>query len=144
MALQFLTEIFVVTLAAVVIGAAVGAVSSVPVTNALLESQVASQNSQAEQVEMNFGRGNMGGGKGMDMSDAPDDIGAAYEKGGFLSGMLGANGENSYVTEISSAMNLTVVVQMLGIGILLTLIAGMVSMLFVMRYEPLKILANRD
>lgn len=143
-ALQFLTEIFVVTLAAVVIGAAVGAVSSVPVTNALLESQVASQNSQAEQVEMNFGRGNMGGGKGMDMSDAPDDIGAAYEKGGFLSGMLGANGENSYVTEISSAMNLTVVVQMLGIGILLTLIAGMVSMLFVMRYEPLKILANRD
>ncbi len=33
---------------------------------------------------------------------------------------------------------------MLGIGVLLTLISGMVSILFVMRYEPLKILANRD
>ena len=58
--------------------------------------------------------------------------------------MLGTNNENSYVTEIRSAMNLTVVLQMLGIGVLLTLISGMVSILFVMRYEPLKILANRD
>ena len=66
------------------------------------------------------------------------------EKGGFFSNIFGANNENAYVTQVSSAMNFTVVLQMLGIGILLTLVAGMVSMLFVMRYEPLKILANRD
>ena len=36
-ALQFLTEIFTVTLTAVIIGIIIGAVSSVPVTNALLE-----------------------------------------------------------------------------------------------------------
>ena len=65
-------------------------------------------------------------------------------KGNFFTDMLGTNNENSYVTEIRSAMNLTVVLQMLGIGVLLTLISGMVSILFVMRYEPLKILANRD
>ena len=64
--------------------------------------------------------------------------------GNFFTDMLGTNNENSYVTEIRSAMNLTVVLQMLGIGVLLTLISGMVSILFVMRYEPLKILANRD
>ena len=34
--------------------------------------------------------------------------------------------------------------QMLGIGLLLTLIASAFSVLFVMRYDPLKILANRD
>ena len=32
----------------------------------------------------------------------------------------------------------------LGIGLLLTLVASMVSVLFIMRYDPLKILANRD
>ena len=57
--------------------------------------------------------------------------------------MFGKNAAN-YVSEINSAMNLTVVVQMLGIAVLLTLVAGAVSMLFVMRYEPIKILANRD
>lgn len=133
-ATQFLTEIFVVTLIAVIIGAGIGAVSSVPVTNKLLENQVASEISQSEQVEQNFGRGQTNGSLGA----------ASAGKGGFFAGMMGTNSENSYVTEISSAMNLTVVLQMLGIGILLTLIAGMVSMLFVMRYEPLKILANRD
>ena len=67
-------------------------------------------------------------------------------QGGFnpFESLMGVNNEHSYVTEISSAMNLTVVIQMLGIGILLTLVAGAASMLFVMRYEPLKILANRD
>ena len=58
--------------------------------------------------------------------------------------MFGGSAETNYVTSVSSAMNLTVVGQMLGIAVLLTLVAGMVSMLFVMRYEPLKILANRD
>jgi putative ABC transport system permease protein len=133
-ALQFLTEIFVVTLVAVIIGAGIGAVSSVPVTNKLLENQVASQNSQSQQVEQNFGRGNMN----------MDNNTAMGGRGNFFTDMMGIDSENAYVTEVSSAMNFTVVLQMLGIGILLTLISGVVSMLFVMRYEPLKILANRD
>ena len=133
-ALQFLTEIFIVTLVAVFIGAGIGSVSSVPVTNKLLENQVASQVSQSEQIEQNFGRGSMPAGNSSTKGG----------KGNFFTDMLGTNNENSYVTEIRSAMNLTVVLQMLGIGVLLTLISGMVSILFVMRYEPLKILANRD
>lgn len=134
--LQFLSEIFIVTLIAIVIGVAIGGASSVPVTNALLENQVASQNAQSEQVEQNFGRGEFGGG----------NMGSNRPSGnsGFFANMFGQNSETVYVTEISSAMNLTVVFQMLAIGILLTLVAGTVSMLFVMRYEPLKILANRD
>ena len=46
--------------------------------------------------------------------------------------------------EVNSAMNLTVVLQMLGVGLLLTLVASMASVSFIMRYDPLKILANRD
>lgn len=137
-ALQFVTEIFVVTLVAVIIGVSAGAVSSVPVTNALLENQISSQQSQAEQVEQNFGRGGMQG--GMHGGEMPEDMGDK----GFGMGDIFGKGGAEYITEINSAMNFTVVLQMLGIAVLLTLITGAVSMLFVMRYEPLKILANRD
>ena len=53
-------------------------------------------------------------------------------------------GAADYITEVNSAMNLTVVIQMIGVGLLLTLIASAASVLFIMRYDPLKILANRD
>ena len=148
-AAQFMCEILVVTMIAVIIGAGIGAVSSVPVTNALLEGQVESQNSQQTQMEENFGRpgdfgggfpgGNMGGMPGGMPSDIPDDMGGGKNP---FENMLGS--AENYITEVNSAMNLTVVFQMLGVGLLLTLVASMASVLFIMRYDPLKILANRD
>ena len=146
---QFLTEIFAVTLAAVIIGIGVGAVCSVPVTNALLADQVSAQQSQSNQMEQNFGRpGNMGGMSGMpDMGDMSDMGGMGGMFGGGnnpFANLFGGSAETNYVTSVSSAMNMTVVFQMLGIALLLTVVSGAVSMLFVMRYEPLKILANRD
>ncbi len=145
-AMQFLTEIFVVTMIAVIIGVGIGAVSAVPVTNALLENQIASTENESKQVEQNMGRGNMPG-----APDMPEMGGGGF--GGMqppdsdrfegIENIFGKEAAN-YVSEINSAMNLTVVLQMLGIAVLLTVVAGAVSMLFVMRYEPLKILANRD
>ena len=96
-------------------------------------------------MDENFGRpGNFGGGMpgmpGGDMpSDVPDNIGGGNNP---FENMFG--GAVDYVTEINSAMNLTVVLQMLGVGLLLTLVASMASVSFIMRYDPLKILANRD
>ena len=153
-AAQFMCEILVVTMIAVIVGAGIGAVSSVPVTNALLAGQVESQNNQQTQMNNNFGRpGNMSGGRGQgggmqQMPDAnmggeapeiPDD--ASNKKNPFEN-MIG--GATDYITEVDSAMNLTVVFQMLGVGLLLTLVASLASVLFIMRYDPLKILANRD
>ena len=156
-AAQFVCEILVITMIAVILGAGIGAVSSVPVTNALLEGQVESQNSQQSQMEENFGRpgdfgggrpgdfgggfpgGNMGGMPGGMPSDFPDDIGGGKNPFG---GMF--EGAANYITEVDSAMNLTVVFQMIGVGLLLTLVASAASVLFIMRYDPLKILANRD
>ena len=134
-------EILVVTMIAVMLGAVVGAISSVPVTNALLEGQVESQNAQQSQMDQNFGRpGNMGGFPGGGMpSDLPDDFGGGKNPFGEIFG-----GAANYITEVDSAMNLTVVVQMIGVGLLLTLVASAASVLFIMRYDPLKILANRD
>lgn len=145
-AFQFITEILIVTMLAVVIGVCVGGVSAIPVTNKLLENQVTSQQSQQDQIESNFGRpGGMGGMQGGGMrggfgNNMPD--GSEMRNGNGFS--MFRQDVSNYITEVDSAMNLTVVVQMLGIGLLLTLVAGMVSILFVMRYDPLKILANRD
>ena len=141
-AAQFMCEILVVTMIAVIIGAGIGAVSSVPVTNALLAGQVESQNSKLTQMDENFGRpGNFGGGMpGGEMSaDIPDDIGGGNNP---FENMLGS--AENYITEVNSAMNLTVVLQMLGVGLMLTLVASLASVSFIMRYDPLKILANRD
>lgn len=143
-AMQFMTEIFTVTLVAVIIGVVIGALSAVPVTNVLLENQVSAQQTQQQQVEQNFGRPGSMSPNGM--GGAPGDMPNRGQMPGMVSNfgaMFGAETQE-YITEINSAMNLTVVLQMLGIAVLLTLASGTVSMLFVMRYEPLKILANRD
>ena len=144
-AAQFMCEILVVTMLAVVIGAGIGAVSSVPVTNALLEGQAQSQSNQQSQMEQNFGRpGDFGGDfPGGNMpSDMPSDIPDMGGGKNPFGDMFG--GAADYITEVDSAMNLTVVFQMIGVGLLLTLIASAASVLFIMRYDPLKILANRD
>lgn len=144
-ATQFMCEILVVTMVAVILGAGIGAVSAVPVTNALLAGQVESQNSQQTQMNESFGRpgnfpgGGFSGGNAIGMPpDIPDNMGGNNP----FENMLG--GAVDYVTEVNSAMNLTVVLQMLGVGLLLTLAASLASVLFIMRYDPLKILANRD
>ena len=144
-AAQFVCEILVVTMIAIIIGAGIGAVSSVPVTNALLAGQVENQNSQQTQMEENFGRpGDFGGGMpGGNMggmpAGTPDNMGGGKNP---FENMF--DSAENYITEVNSAMNLTVVFQMLGVGLLLTLVASMASVSFIMRYDPLKILANRD
>ena len=81
--------------------------------------------------------GNMPGGGSMpDMGSIPG--GGKNPLGNVLGGAA------DYITEVNSAMNLTVVFQMIGVGLLLTLIASAASVMFIMRYDPLKILANRD
>ena len=146
-AVQLMTEIFAVTMVAVLLGVLIGGVSALPVTNALLEGQVASRQTQSDRVEEGFGRDGNFGGRGDQMGGQmggrlPED----KPSGGMKDMFTNVFGQQAvdYVTEIHSAMNLTVVVQMLGIALLLTLLSGAVSMLFIMRYEPLRILSNRD
>lgn len=138
-ALQFLAETLIVTMVAVFAGIGIGTVSSVPVTNALLQNQIESQQAEQTQMENNFGRPNNMGGRPDDMMQKPDggDMG-----GGKMPAFM--QSAQNYLTEVNAAVNLTVVLQMMGLGVLLSLVSSAVSVLFVMRYDPLKILANRD
>ncbi|MGN1417831.1 MAG: ABC transporter permease, partial [Acutalibacteraceae bacterium] len=133
-ALQFICETLIVTLIAVIIGAAVGGISSVPVTNALLENQVQENLESSAQVQENFGRG---------QENLSAETAGGKTSSGKLAGLFGQS-QTSYVTEVSSAMNLTVLLELIAIALALVLLSGGVSLLFVMRYDPLKILANRD
>ena len=134
-ALQFLTELFVVTFAFLLLGTAIGGAASVPVTNALLASQISAQETQQSNQQQNFGRpGDMGGGTG----GAP----AAPPSGG--GGLFGMGRQMvNYLSDVSSATDWVVVLQLLGIGLALTLLSACVAVAAVMRYEPLKILSER-
>lgn len=119
-ATQFIVEILIISLISVGVGGAIGAVSSVSVTNSLLESQIIQ--TQEEVAEMQTTIGNSG------------------------NKFTGSFSQNSikYISSVSSAVNLTVLLQLLGVFILLTIVSSAVSVIFIMRYEPLKILSNRD
>ena len=129
--MQFVTELFIVTIFAMVIGLAAGSAASVPVSNQLLQSQIESQQEQLSNQEMNFGRGNMENGGGNRQNQN-------ITKGGFMAQTV------DYMSDISASVNMTVIIELFGVGILLTMLSSMTAVIFVMRYEPLKILSNRS
>ncbi len=119
------TEILIVTLAAILLGCAVGSAVSVPVTNTLLSAQVEQQKAEDEQNAANFGRASMN----------EDHV---KPRGGDV------EGEVEYVDSIEFSTNYEVILKMIGIGIALSLVSGMAAVLFILRYDPKQILANRD
>ena len=146
--LQFILETLIITMTFLVVGGTVGAVTSVPVTNSLLKAQIQSQESQQSSQMQAFGRGEMpdiGNGAAPEMPSGETgnaDNGDRGFKGGFMSGMIDRSTE--YISTVNSAADLTVILQLLLIGAALSLIASAASIVFIMRYDPLKILANRD
>lgn len=128
-ALQFLTETFLVTLLAVVIGTGIGAAVSQPVGDYLLQEQVASVETTSTTMNENFGGGFQGGGfLG----------GNRFQNIGNLSG-----NEVEYLDSLNTTTDASVLLILMAISILLTLVASSVGMISVLRYEPLKILSER-
>ncbi len=122
--MQFVAELLCVVLVCMIIGAGIGAAASVPVSNALLSSQVEQQQAQTLTQNENFGRPNGGGFPGGDMQEKPTE-------------------REAYLDKINATMDFTILLQLIGIGIILTILSSFVAVVFVLRYEPLKILANR-
>jgi putative ABC transport system permease protein len=136
-ALQFISELFIVTFLAITIGTAAGSISSVPTANVMLQNQINAQQAQQQQISRNFGRsGNFGQGQGnMQLNQGGGQNG--------MRGFLGFSGNVNYVKQIDAVMNLQVLMQIILIGIVLTLFSSSVAVIFISRYEPLKILSSR-
>ena len=114
-----------VTLLAILLGTVAGAFLSVPTANHLLENQISAQESTLTQQQENLGRTGLGGGLG-------GGLGITVEK------------DVNYLDSINAATDVSVIVQLMGIGILLTIISSLGAIIFIVRFEPLKILSNRN
>jgi putative ABC transport system permease protein len=163
----FVNEILIITLAGVIAGGAVGTAISVPVTKALLSSQITQQQEQSQDMDQAFGRENNGAGPGMQQSSSSSStvsqtsssssstvttassgtsgaaVTASSSSGSSDSSAPQAPGSVSSIN-ITNAMDLKVLLELLASCILLAIAAGAVSVITIMRYEPMQILANRD
>ena len=124
--LQFTSELLIVTIIFLMLGTSIGAIISVPTANKLLEREINSSNSQKENVNNNFG-GNMME-KGMSKPNDKINGIADVEK----------------IDSINAVVDFKVLLELLGIGILLTLISSSAATFSIQRFSPLTILKERS
>ena len=160
-ATQFTLELLIVTMIGLALGACASAVASVPVSNQLLASQIEQQQSQQTSQREQFGRDMQGSADGSgtgaqdsgnanDSSNSTDSQNSASNQNSAMPGKGGNGPEGmmdravNYASSVNATVNLTVVGQLLLVGLGLTFIAALVAVVFVLRYEPLQILADRS
>lgn len=117
--MQFITELLVVSVVALIIGAGIGSMVSVPIANNLLKSEISSSTSQKDDVSHNFGKKE------------------AFAK---VNGVANVQAFDS----IDAVVDFKVLVQLFGIGIVLTLISSSASVTSIQRFSPLTILKERS
>ena len=136
-AMQFLCENMVIALIALLLGFGAGAVLSVPASNALLQTQIASSSQRAQRMDDNFGRGGMPGDQeGQDMQQMEEPQEEAPE--------MPSDGMVSAVSSVSEASDPIILLQMAGIAFVLVILSSSATLISIFRFDPLTILGNRD
>ncbi len=123
---QFLFELLLVSFIALAIGAGIGSLCSVPVSNHLLESEIANSQEQKENVNKNFGE---------KMPDAEQEN--RIEQ---INGVASIEAFDS----MNATVDIIVVLELFGIGALLTLVSSLASMISIQKFSPLTILKERS
>ena len=117
--MQFITELLMVSLVSLVLGAVIGEVSAKSVGNYLLQSEITETENSKEEQNNNFGRG---------------DIERKFNTGVQV----------KQIDEMNTVVNYVVIIELLGIGLVLTFISGLSSMINIQRFSPLTILKERS
>lgn len=131
--LQFLCELMIVSFVSLIIGAGIGAIISVPVSNSLLANEISSAKNEMNEIGKNFGRGN-------DL----DNSGNKVPRGGFNNKSFKGVTNIQAFDSIDAAVDFKVLVELLGIGLLITLISCSSSMISIQKFSPLTILKERS
>ena len=118
--MQFVLEIFIVSLIMLSLGAILGTFAAKPVGNILLQNEIQSSQSETEQISDNFG------------------------KGGPVEMERKTKVEVSSIDKIDAVVDITVIAELLGIGLGLTLVSCLASMISIQRFSPLTILKERS
>lgn len=117
--MQFVLELLIVSIIMLMIGATCGSYLSKPIGNMLLQNEIEDTQNQEQEISNNFGKGPM------DMR-------------------FNGNKQVEEISTIDAVVDVNVVVELLGIGILLTLISSLASMISIQRFSPLTILKERS
>ena len=131
---QFMFELLVVCVFALLIGAGIGAVSSVNVANSLLENEISNATSDYESINENFGGG---------MGKAPDGE-MGYPRGGRENMNINGLVNIEQVDSMEAVVDFKVLLQLLAIGISLTIISSISACIAIARFSPLTILKERS
>ena len=123
---QFMLELLIVCIVSLMLGALIGSFTSVPVANSLLKNEIENTTSSYDDVSKNFG---------IDKEDRPMDNGHKYNFG---------IAQIKQVDKIDAVVDFKVLGELLGIGVLLTLLSSLASMVTISRFSPLTILKERS
>lgn len=132
-ALQFFSETLFIALFAFIVGSGLGAVTSVPITNTLLENQISSTDSMNETKKQNFSRQETPPNNDSSQQPKTDESNNQPQEKGL-----------EKVTTVPEAMNFNVLLEVGAIAFVLVIISNCAALLCVMRYDPSSILSNRD
>ena len=122
--LQFIVELVIVAIVTLLLGAGIGATMSKSVSNSLLSSEIKSTENSSNDIVNNF---NPGGGM-PDFNNFPSK------------GIVSVSAYDS----IDAVVNMQVIIELLGIGIVLVLISSLSAMISIQRFSPLTILKERS
>ena len=135
---QFILELLIVALIALLIGAGFGAVMSKTISNNLLSSEIESSSQKTQEMQNNFG----GRGESSQKSDSQGEFIPEDNKGS-MNKMMGVPTIQAY-DSIDAVVNLTVILELLTIGLSLVLISSLAAMISIQRFSPLTILKERS
>ena len=126
---QFISELLIVSVVFLFLGAGIGAIVSMPVSNSLLKNEITSSENSSEQINQNFGNINVEGG-------------ALKGNGGVMK--ISSQKNIQAYDSIDAVVDFNVIFQLIGIGIILTLISCSAAMLRIQKFSPLTILKERS
>ena len=124
------------------IGAGIGSFLSVPVSNQLLANEISNESSKYDDIGKNFGMPGFDPEKKQEESSNEESKSNENKKDDFKKMNFGVAKVNE-VNSIDAVVDFKVLAQLLGIGVLLTLLSSLASMIAIARFQPLQILKER-
>jgi putative ABC transport system permease protein len=147
-ALQFLYELLIVALVFLLVGAGIGACISVPISNHLLESEISSSTEETQNIQNNFGHGGDAPGSFGDNqsgdNQSNDNSSNTKSKGDKMNKTFSGVANVQAFTSIDAVVDFKVLLELLAIGLVITLISCSSAIISIQRFSPLTILKERS
>lgn len=123
--LQLLCELVIIAIVAFILGTTTGIFASQPVTNHMLASEIKSMEEETTARQENFGPGSF---------ERPEKPG---------NGMMSFNNKD-FVSQLTVTVDFPMIIILTGVSFILIMITGGVASMYINKYEPNKILQNRN